>query len=108
MVENCGGRLEARGSTACWEEVSQSVEKDFERREHRLSLPYLPPLDRPLLTPNLAPLPSPPLAGLLAPLASGSSVILPKEGKFTAHVFWHDCCQHGATFYTAVPTMHQV
>ncbi|KAG1660672.1 hypothetical protein FOA52_006833 [Chlamydomonas sp. UWO 241] len=48
------------------------------------------------------------MAGLLAPLASGSSVVLPKEGKFTAHVFWKDCCAHGATFYTAVPTMHQV
>ena len=48
------------------------------------------------------------MAGLLSPLASGAAVILPKEGKFAAGVFWKDCCEHGATFFTAVPTMHQV
>mmetsp|Transcript_20492 Transcript_20492/g.44810 ORF Transcript_20492/g.44810 Transcript_20492/m.44810 type:complete len:550 (-) Transcript_20492:28-1677(-) len=48
------------------------------------------------------------MAGLLSPLAAGSAVILPKEGKFSAHVFWPDCVTYGATFYTAVPTIHQV
>ena len=48
------------------------------------------------------------MAGLLSPLASGAAVILPKEGKFAAGVFWKDCCEHGATFFTAGPTMHQV
>lgn len=46
--------------------------------------------------------------GLLAPLAAGSAVILPAGGKFSAQVFWKDCCEHQATFYTAVPTIHQV
>lgn len=66
----------------------------------------------PLLPPSLprsCSSPTPPwLSGLLSPLAAGASVIFPKEGKFTAHVFWQDCCKHGATYYTAVPTMHQV
>ncbi|GAX79947.1 hypothetical protein CEUSTIGMA_g7386.t1 [Chlamydomonas eustigma] len=48
------------------------------------------------------------MAALLSPLAAGSAIILPKEGKFSATVFWKDCCEHAATFYTAVPTMHQV
>jgi hypothetical protein len=48
------------------------------------------------------------MAGLLSPLSAGAAVILPKEGKFSASVFWKDCCDFGATFYTAVPTMHQV
>lgn len=48
------------------------------------------------------------MAGLLAPLAASASVILPAGGKFSAAVFWTDCVAHGVTFYTAVPTMHQV
>jgi len=48
------------------------------------------------------------MAALLSPLAAGCRVILPKEGKFAASSFWRDCVAHGATFYTAVPTMHQV
>eukprot|EP00877_Chromochloris_zofingiensis_P007714 jgi/Chrzof1/3196/Cz12g15140.t1 len=48
------------------------------------------------------------MAGLLAPLAAGSAVILPAGGKFSAQVFWKDCCEHQATFYTAVPTIHQI
>jgi acyl-CoA synthetase (AMP-forming)/AMP-acid ligase II len=47
-------------------------------------------------------------AGLLAPLAAGAAVILPKEGRFAAGTFWRDACEHRATFYTAVPTMHQI
>ncbi|MEW5317020.1 MAG: hypothetical protein WDW38_008353 [Sanguina aurantia] len=48
------------------------------------------------------------MAGLLAPLAAGATVVLPAGGKFSAAVFWPDCVAHGVTFYTAVPTMHQV
>ncbi|KAF5836348.1 acetyl-CoA synthetase-like protein [Dunaliella salina] len=48
------------------------------------------------------------MAGLLAPLAAGGAVIFPSAGRFTASTFWQDCCAHGATFYTAVPTIHQV
>jgi acyl-CoA synthetase (AMP-forming)/AMP-acid ligase II len=47
-------------------------------------------------------------AGLLAPLAAGAVVVLPEAGRFSAAVFWHDCVEHGVTFYTAVPTIHQV
>jgi acyl-CoA synthetase (AMP-forming)/AMP-acid ligase II len=47
-------------------------------------------------------------AGLLAPLAAGGAVVLPAAGRFTAHSFWRDACEHGATYYTAVPTIHQV
>lgn len=48
------------------------------------------------------------MAGLLAPLMAGSSVILPSEGRFAAGSFWRDCCTYKATFFTAVPTMHQI
>ncbi|GBF97305.1 hypothetical protein Rsub_09996 [Raphidocelis subcapitata] len=48
------------------------------------------------------------LAGTLAPLAAGGAIVLPVAGRFSASVFWEDCARHGATFYTAVPTMHQV
>ena len=47
-------------------------------------------------------------AGLLAPLAAGGTVIIPAGGKFSAGTFWRDATEHGATYYTAVPTMHQV
>lgn len=47
-------------------------------------------------------------AGLLAPLAAGSAVIIPQEGRFAPGTFWRDAVQHRATFYTAVPTMHQI
>ncbi len=48
------------------------------------------------------------MAGLLAPLAAGGAVGLPPEGRFAASTFWAGVSQCGATFYTAVPTMHQV
>jgi len=35
-------------------------------------------------------------------------VIIPQGGKFSAGTFWKDAVQYQATFYTAVPTMHQV
>lgn len=48
------------------------------------------------------------MAGLLSPLLSGSSVVLPAAGKFSAGTFWEDAVEHKVTFYTAVPTMHQI
>ena len=47
------------------------------------------------------------MAGLLAPLAAGAAVILPAAGRFSAQTFWGDAVKYRATFYTAVPTMHQ-
>ena len=47
-------------------------------------------------------------AGLLAPLLARSAVIIPAGGRFSAKTFWKDACHYRATFYTAVPTMHQV
>ncbi|KAF2117787.1 hypothetical protein BDV96DRAFT_597663 [Lophiotrema nucula] len=46
------------------------------------------------------------LAGFLSPLASGGSVIV--SPKFSASEFWKDFIQHKATWYTAVPTIHQI
>jgi len=46
------------------------------------------------------------LAGLLSPLGSGGAVIIPP--KFTAHKFWDQYVKHGGTWYTAVPTIHQI
>ena len=48
------------------------------------------------------------MAGLLSPLLSGASVVLPEAGKFSAGTFWKDAVEHNVTFYTAVPTMHQI
>ena len=46
------------------------------------------------------------LAGFLAPLSSGGSVIIPP--RFSATDFWSDFTAHRATWYTAVPTIHQI
>lgn len=48
------------------------------------------------------------LAGLLASLASGGCVLLPERGRFSAHTFWEDVRAAGATWFTAVPTIHQI
>ncbi|MGB8386584.1 FadD7 family fatty acid--CoA ligase [Mycobacterium sp.] len=48
------------------------------------------------------------LAALLATLASGGTVLLPAGGRFSAHTFWDDIDSVGATWYTAVPTIHQI
>ncbi|BAF16218.1 oxalate--CoA ligase [Oryza sativa Japonica Group] len=48
------------------------------------------------------------LCGLLASLASGASVTLPAAGRFSASTFWADMRGAGATWYTAVPTIHQI
>lgn len=48
------------------------------------------------------------VAGLLAPLAAGAAVYLPASGKFSASTFWGDMMRCQATWYTAVPTIHQI
>jgi len=48
------------------------------------------------------------MAGLLSALAAGGKVVLPAAGKFGAQVFWGDIKKYGATWYTAVPTIHQI
>ncbi|KAI1418690.1 peroxisomal-coenzyme A synthetase [Hypoxylon sp. FL1857] len=46
------------------------------------------------------------LCALLATLYSGGSMVVPT--KFSASDFWHDFIAHGANWYTAVPTIHQI
>ncbi|XP_078182476.1 AMP-dependent synthetase and ligase family protein [Carex rostrata] len=48
------------------------------------------------------------LAGLLSPLSAGGSVFLPSQGRFSASTFWADMRATNATWYTAVPTLHQI
>ncbi|OBG23829.1 FadD7 family fatty acid--CoA ligase [Mycobacterium sp. 852002-51057_SCH5723018] len=48
------------------------------------------------------------IAGLLATLASGGTVLLPARRRFSAHTFWDDIAAVRATWYTAVPTIHQI
>jgi acyl-CoA synthetase (AMP-forming)/AMP-acid ligase II len=46
------------------------------------------------------------VASTLATLASGGSVIAPR--RFSASSFWADCATHGATWFSAVPTIHRI
>ena len=48
------------------------------------------------------------MAGLLAPMAAGAVVYIPVSGKFSAAHFWRDMAACQATWYTAVPTIHQI
>jgi acyl-CoA synthetase (AMP-forming)/AMP-acid ligase II len=48
------------------------------------------------------------VATLLATLATGGAVVLPARGRFSAHTFWDDMLEVNATWYTAVPTIHQI
>jgi acyl-CoA synthetase (AMP-forming)/AMP-acid ligase II len=48
------------------------------------------------------------IATLLATLATGGAVVLPARGRFSAHTFWDDVAAVKATWYTAVPTIHQI
>ena len=48
------------------------------------------------------------IAGLLSSLAAGSAVTLPAAGRFSASTFWGDMLKYKATWYTAVPTIHQI
>ncbi|KAI5652772.1 hypothetical protein M9H77_29959 [Catharanthus roseus] len=48
------------------------------------------------------------LAGLLSSLVAGGAVTLPAAGRFSASTFWADMNKYNATWYTAVPTIHQI
>lgn len=48
------------------------------------------------------------MAGTLTTLATGGCVIIPPSGKFSASKFWPCVIEGRATWYTAVPTMHQI
>ncbi|KAK9103590.1 hypothetical protein Sjap_020844 [Stephania japonica] len=48
------------------------------------------------------------LAGLLSSLGAGATVTLPLAGRFSASTFWSDMARSNATWYTAVPTIHQI
>lgn len=48
------------------------------------------------------------VAGLLSSLAAGASVTLPSAGRFSASTFWSDMNKYNATWYTSVPTIHQI
>ena len=46
------------------------------------------------------------VASTLATLATGGTVVVPP--KFSPLSFWRIARDHGATWYSAVPTMHQL
>ncbi|WVZ87740.1 hypothetical protein U9M48_034333 [Paspalum notatum var. saurae] len=48
------------------------------------------------------------VCALLGSLAAAASVALPSAGRFSASTFWADMRAAGATWYTAVPTIHQI
>ncbi|KAG6788207.1 hypothetical protein POTOM_004263 [Populus tomentosa] len=48
------------------------------------------------------------LAGLLSSLVAGAAVALPAARRFSASTFWKDMVSDNATWYTAVPTIHQI
>lgn len=48
------------------------------------------------------------IAGLLATLASGGAACMPSGGRFHASSFWPDVVAAQATWYTAVPAIHQI
>jgi acyl-CoA synthetase (AMP-forming)/AMP-acid ligase II len=48
------------------------------------------------------------IAALLSTLASGGTVLLPAGGRFSAHTFADDVAAVGATWFTAVPTIHRI
>jgi acyl-CoA synthetase (AMP-forming)/AMP-acid ligase II len=48
------------------------------------------------------------IAALLGSLASGGTVLIPAGGRFSAHTFFDDVHSAGATWFTAVPTIHQI
>lgn len=48
------------------------------------------------------------MCALLSTLGSGGKVVIPKDGRFSASTFWKDVVDHNVTWFTAVPTIHQV
>ncbi|AVH55354.1 MULTISPECIES: FadD7 family fatty acid--CoA ligase [Streptomyces] len=47
-------------------------------------------------------------AALLASLAGGGCVLLPERGRFSARTFWDDMRAAAATWFTAVPAIHEI
>lgn len=48
------------------------------------------------------------MSATLSTLATGGTVALPPGGRFSAGVFWPSIVRCGATWFTAVPTIHQI
>jgi acyl-CoA synthetase (AMP-forming)/AMP-acid ligase II len=48
------------------------------------------------------------IAALLSTLTSGGTVLIPAGGRFSAHTFDDDLRAARATWFTAVPTIHQI
>ncbi|KAL3738131.1 hypothetical protein ACJRO7_019636 [Eucalyptus globulus] len=48
------------------------------------------------------------VAGLLSSLAAGVTVALPAAVRFSASRFWADMILYNATWYTAIPRIHQI
>jgi acyl-CoA synthetase (AMP-forming)/AMP-acid ligase II len=48
------------------------------------------------------------IAALVSSLASGGTVLLPAGGRFSARTFADDVRAAGATWFTAVPTIHRI
>jgi acyl-CoA synthetase (AMP-forming)/AMP-acid ligase II len=48
------------------------------------------------------------IAALLSTLVSGGTVLIPASGRFSAHTFDDDLRAADATWFTAVPTIHQI
>ena len=48
------------------------------------------------------------IAALLSTLVSGGTVLIPARGRFSAHTFDDDLHAAHATWFTAVPTIHQI
>ncbi|KAG9136125.1 hypothetical protein Leryth_003747 [Lithospermum erythrorhizon] len=48
------------------------------------------------------------MAGFLSSIGAGGAVTLPSAGRFSASSFWADMKKYNATWYTAVPTIHQI
>jgi len=47
------------------------------------------------------------LAGLIAPLLAGGAIVI-QPGKFSASSFWKHFFRYRCSWFTAVPTMHQI
>lgn len=68
---------------------------------------YLTPADRSLLVMPLFHVHGL-MAATLATLATRGTVIIPPGGKFSASLFWPSALAGRPTWFTAVPTMHQI
>lgn len=48
------------------------------------------------------------MSATLTTLATGGAVVIPPGGKFSASLFWPSVLKGEASWYTAVPTIHQI